>query len=58
MKVQFNFFTQHISTYLGPPCVYILSEKQHPSYVCASALWSTVGRKLILFLFTDCGPPY
>jgi len=48
MKVQLNFFTQHISTYLGPPCVYKLCEKQHPSYIAMCVhlpLWSTVGRK-------------
>ena len=38
--VQFFFYTTYfnlslkaVSTYLGPPCVYILYEKQHPSYI-------------------------
>ena len=60
MKVQLNFFTQHISTYLGPPCVYKLCGKQHPSYI-AMCVHLPFGQLLaeskFLYMFTDCGPP-
>ena len=55
-----EFITQHISTYLGPPCVYKLCEKQHPSYI-AMCVHLPFGQLLaeskFLYMFTDCGPP-
>ena len=61
VKVQVQFFSRHISTQLGVPCVYILCETQHPCYIemCVHLTYSQLLIESKCFvMFTDCGPPY